>query len=240
MGGSTSSDIGTECNDSVSSSTSTVSTAISPNLRQTYLQHPDFEVSYAHVQPEDYPMSNLAAVVFTSKSIEQICHAGGTQSWRMHHSHIGTFDYVICTKNRRRHDVQGSEEHGSAFLIGKVQDTVLSTDTRDPNKPRFLIRMAEAAIIKGKPHFWQWGRWPVHFEDLTSLGIDPTDYDFKPLRNLLKEVQLSSGGLVPPSPRSAAQPTGPSSWKEAIDRAKLALAADLAVDAEAIEISVRM
>ena len=42
--------------------------------------------------------SDQVAVTFTYKSIERICSDGGTQSWRMHQSHFGTFGYVICAR----------------------------------------------------------------------------------------------------------------------------------------------
>ena len=185
--------------------------------------------------------SEQAAVVFTCKSIEHICAVGGTQSWRMHQSHFGTFDYVICARNRRREDVEGPEEHGSAFLIGKVRDIVPSTEPDDPGKPRFLIRMTEAAIIRDKPGFWQWGRWPTHYDSLDALGIDPSDYDFKSLPKLLAEIRQTSEGLD--APAAPAQPLPASrrrSWKESIEHAKTSLATELGVDVEAIEIAVRM
>lgn len=185
--------------------------------------------------------SEQAAVVFTFKSIEHICAVGGTQSWRMHQSHFGTFDYVICARNRRRENVEGPEEHGSAFLIGRVRDIVPSTERNDPGKPRFLIRMTEAALISDKPNFWQWGRWPTHFDSLDALGIDPLDYDFKPLPDLLAEVRQRSGGLdVSAAPAQPSSPSANRSWKESIEHAKTSLALELGVKVEAIEISVRM
>ena len=189
------------------------------------------------------PASEQAAVVFTFKSIPHICADGGTQSWRMHQSHFGTFDYVICARNRRREDVEGPEEHGSAFLIGKVRDIVPSTEHDEPDKPRFLIRMTEAAIIRDKPRFWQWGRWPTHYDSLDALGINPSDYEFKPLAELMAETQQTYGGFDAPAPAAPALPTpvsGRRSWKEAIEYAKKSLAAELGVDFEAIEIAVRM
>lgn len=185
--------------------------------------------------------SDQVAVTFTYKSIERICSDGGTQSWRMHQSHFGTFGYVICARNRRREDVEGPEEHGSAFLIARVRDIVPSTDHNDPGKPRFLIRMTEAAVIQNKPNFWRWGRWPTHYDSLEALGIDPADYDFKPLPDLLAEVRKTSGNLT--SPITAPPPallTDRRSWKVSVDYAKASLAAELGVEVEAIEISVRM
>ncbi len=185
--------------------------------------------------------SEQAAVVFTFKSIEHICEVGGTQSWRMHQSHFGTFDYVICARNRRRENVEGPEEHGPAFLIGKVRDIVPSTEHNNPAKPRFLIRMTEAAIIRDKPGFWQWGRWPTHYDSLDALGIDPSKYVFKPLPELLAELQKESEGLnVPATPVLPSRAFSRRSWKESIEHAKTSLAAELGVDVEAIEIAVRM
>lgn len=184
--------------------------------------------------------SDQAAVVFTFKGIERICADGGTQSWRMHHSHFGTFEYVICARNRRREDVEGPEGHGSAFLIGKVRDIVPSTERNDPGKPRFLIRMTEAAIIRDRRGFWQWGRWPTHYDSLEALGIDPADYDFKPLPDLLAEVRQTAGGLRPAAASPPVPISGRGSWKESIDQAKASLAAELGVEVETIEIAVRM
>jgi hypothetical protein len=185
--------------------------------------------------------SDHVAVVFTFKSIERICSDGGTQSWRMHQSHFGTFNYVICVRNRRRENVEGQEGHGSAFLIGKVRDIVPSTEHNDPGKPRFLIRMTQAAIIHDKPGFWQWGRWPTHYDSIESLGIDPADYDFKALPDLLAEIRQTSDSLITPAVGTMPfRAPGRRSWKESIDQAKSSLADELGVDVEAIEIAVRM
>jgi hypothetical protein len=185
--------------------------------------------------------SDRAAVVFTSKSIEHMCSDGGSQSWRMHQSHFGTFDYLICTRNRRREDVEGPEEHGSAFLIGKVRDIVPATGRDTPSKPRFLIRMSEAAIIRGKPDFWQWGRWPTHYDSLENLGINAADYDFKPLPDLSAEVRMMNGGVTGGSGISKPVPSSSRrSWREAVEHAKASLAAELDLAVAAIEISFKM
>jgi hypothetical protein len=134
--------------------------------------------------------------------------------------------------------VEGPEEHGSAFLIGKVRDIVPSTEVHDPAKPRYLILMSEAAIIRDKPRFWNWGRWPTHFDDLEALGVNPSNYEFKPLPDLMEETRKTSVGLpsklnAPPSPIFRG-------WRDAIGRAKASLAAELGVEIRDIEITVRM
>jgi hypothetical protein len=191
-------------------------------------------------------MTKKAAVVFTYKSIERILRDGGTQSWRMHPSHIGAFEYVVCARNRRHALVEGPEEHGSAFLIGRVRDVVPSTDpevierTRVTGRKRFLIRMAEAAIID-VPKFWQWGRWPTHYGNLDDLGIDPSKIDFKPLSDLLREIRENT--RIPTTARPAGTTSSPApaqSWRDLIEAAKIGLGAQLGVDASSIEITVRM
>lgn len=185
-----------------------------------------------------------AAVVFTFKSVERIIGVdGGTQSWRLHRSHIGTFDFVICTRNQSP-DAEGPEQHRSAFLIGKVRDIVPSTE-QEPGHPyqRYLIRMSEAALITDKPEFWQFGRWPLHIDTLEALGIDPERYDFKSLRDLMQEIRQTAASLgvpplaLPPPPRRPAPLSG---WRERVDRAKADLAAEFGLDPGAIEITVRM
>jgi hypothetical protein len=184
-----------------------------------------------------------AAVVFTFKSIERILTDGGTQSWRMNRAHMGTFGHVITCRNQSA-EAEGPEPHGSAFLIGKVRDIVPSTEphaiveTQQTGKQRYLIRMTEAALIPDRPGIWQWGRWPMHIDTLAALGIDPNDYVFKPLEELLSNIKKTSPASAPGLPPAAAG--FGSGWRERIDRAKVSLAADLGVDPGALEITVRL
>lgn len=189
-------------------------------------------------------MNNQAAVVFTFKSVEHILRDGGTQSWRMHPSHIGTFSYVVCARNRRHADVEGPEEHGAAFLIGKVRDVVPSTDpevirdTPKTGKKRYLIRMTEAATIN-ESGFWKWGRWPTHFDDLGKLGIDPTKIKFRPIADLLAHVTATERQAATVSANSRASlPAG--RWRDVIEAAKANLGAQLGVGVNDIEITVRI
>ena len=165
----------------------------------------------------------------------------------MHASHIGTFDYVICTRNRRHTNpnAEGPEEHGSAFLIGKVLDVVPSTDpewiaeAKRGGKRRYLIRMAEAATID-LPKFWQWGHWPTHYDELDKLGIDLTSIDFKPLSNLLAErrndTEVSSGSPACSGPLQRSR----DGWRDLISDAKVSLGPNSACPQNRIEITVRI
>ena len=69
-----------------------------------------------------------------------------------------------------------------------------------------------------------------------DLGIDPAKYDFKPLPDLLAEIQEKSEVL------SAASVGLPPvhEWRERVERVKAGLAAELGLDPSAIEITVRV
>ncbi len=195
-------------------------------------------------------MAPKAAVVFTYKSVERILMDGGTQSWRMHESHFGQFDYVICARNalHKHPPSEGSEPHKSAFLIGRVKDIVPSTDPEviaevaaGESKPRFLIRMTEAALLPLIPDFWKWGRWPAHYDDLDALGIDLSGLDFKPLPKMLENLFREKPPISAPTvkaPAQAASPVRP--WRDIIESTRLGLSAQLGIDPSAIEITIRM
>ena len=173
--------------------------------------------------------STAAAVVFTFKSIDRIAREEGTQSWRMHKSKIGSFGYVICARNRRREEVEGPEPHGSAFLIGRVRDVVLCDDAPERTLPRYKVRISEAATID-IPNFWRWGRWPVHYEDLGSLNIDPDTLAFKPLCEF---AEIAPNLAVKLNPVAV-------DWHSVIEVAKRDLGLKLGVRPSSIEIAVRM
>src|SRR5579862_6115466 len=103
-------------------------------------------------------MSDKAIVVFTGKCIERIISEGGSSSWRLDRNNARHCDYVVCTQNGHADGpwADGTEEHRSAFLIGKVRDVVLS-----PLMPgRYLILFSEFARVN-IPNVWQGDRNPV-------------------------------------------------------------------------------
>lgn len=190
-------------------------------------------------------MNNRCAVVHTFKSIENILRAGGTESWRMDPVHFGTFQWAICTRNARSQHVEGSEPHNSAFLMGKVSEVILTTDPgvladmAKGSHTRYQFKFSEAAIIRPPiPLFWKWGRWPVHLDDLDVLGVDPADYEFKPLDEILAEI----------APRTDIKPeaiiTSPSDFmtkvEEAKAAAKLLVSTRLGIPSEKVTVSISL
>lgn len=115
-------------------------------------------------------MSDVISVL-TFKSIETILADGGTQSWTLDRTRAARCDYVVVCRNARTRDAQGSEEHGTAFLVGKVKDVVPSTETAN----RWLILISEHAKID-IPDQWS-GRNPVAY----WKDRDFPDIDFKGL-----------------------------------------------------------
>lgn len=120
-------------------------------------------------------MSDVIAVL-TYKSVETILEVGGTQSWALDRTRAARCDYVVMCRNAKTRDSEGPEEHGSAFLVGKVKDVVPSSET----KGRWLILVSEVARIDVKD---QWsGRNPVaYWKDSDYPEIDFKALDYEPV-----------------------------------------------------------
>lgn len=156
-----------------------------------------------------------AIAVFCGKSKERILREGGTQAWRLVPSNAAQHKYVVCCRSAVEW-VEGSEERGSAFLVGKVSGIAKSTD----HPGRYLIKISEYADIT-QPDVWQGWRNPVKYTTLEDLEIDVTQLRFKPLEETPREHHE-----VDPLSLSIAQ-------------AKPALARHYEVPIEAVEITIR-
>ncbi len=153
-------------------------------------------------------MSDVISVL-TFKSIETILAVGGTQSWALDRTRAARCDYVVMCRNAKTREAQGPEEHGTAFLVGKVKDVVPSTETLG----RWLILISEYARIN-VPDQWS-GRNPVAY----WKDRDFPDVDFKAL-------QYQSVGASKPAGLTIAE-------------AKAGLAIAFNVPESAIEITIR-
>ena len=117
-------------------------------------------------------MSDIIAVL-TFKSVQTILAAGGTQSWILDRNRAAKCDYVVMYRNAKTRTPEGPEEHGAAFMVGKVKDVVPSTETEG----RWLIQISEYAVGDFQDS-WE-GRNPVAYwkaEDYKTLDFKALDY----------------------------------------------------------------
>ncbi len=147
-------------------------------------------------------IKNKVITVFTFRSTEHILEMGGTQAWTCRQEVAASCEYVVVSRNTKGvpatkdHDAipaEGHEPHGTAFMIGKVSDVVLSDEQpSDPKKPpRYMIKMSEWAPLD-IPNVWQGWRRPFKYMTLDDLGIDPTKLEWE-----LVELPASGDAVSP-------------------------------------------
>jgi len=168
-------------------------------------------------------MSDKVLSVLTYKSVDTLLSVGGTQSWVLDRNRAKACKYVVVCRNAYHPEVEGQEEHGSAFLIGKIKDVVPSTETKD----RWLVLISEY-MVGDFGQQWE-GRNPVAYwttEDYLPAddypGIDFDKLDFKPMPEPMQteHTPAAKAGLT-------------------IAEAKAGLALSFDVDPSAIEITIR-
>lgn len=163
--------------------------------------------------------------LFCGKSKERILRDGGSQSWRLVPSHAAQHEYLVCCRSGVDW-VEGSEERGSAFLIGRIAGIAPSNEVAD----RYLIKISEYAEV-AIPGVWKGWRNPVKYTTLEELGIDISNTKFRPL----------PAAPSPEPPRQAqgvaVAPADP--LRLSIGEAKPALARYYGVEPAAIEIVIR-
>ena len=75
-------------------------------------------------------------VVFTARSPERIVREGGSQAWVLNAARAKQCTWLVCTQNRHNPDHEFSDatqEHGSAFLLGKVSRSQGCAERRRKN-----------------------------------------------------------------------------------------------------------
>jgi hypothetical protein len=153
--------------------------------------------------------------------VDEILATGGSQAWRLSPITAKEATYLICTKNKRHPESEGPEPHGAGFLIGRISGIVPAPDEPD----RFLVQIDQWAPLD-MPDLWTFGRNPIHYTDLSDLGIDPDSIDFQPVP--ARKPQKTEIGSLPNIARGLT-----------IAEAKQGLAATFGVPVDAIEIVVR-
>jgi hypothetical protein len=168
-------------------------------------------------------MTYPAVVVLTFKSAERIIQEGGTSAWKLHKGNARRCTYAVCTRNRYAPEVEGSEQHHSAFLVGKVKDVVVAPGYDD----RYLMRFSEYALVD-LPEVWKGDRNPVRYSSLDALNIDPTQLQW---RSMPKQPRLEP----PEFPVTTGGDVKPLTMAEA----KKGLSLTFGVAPESIEITIR-
>lgn len=176
--------------------------------------------------------STSAVVFFCGKSKEHILRDGGSQSWRLVPRHAAKQEFVVCCRSAVSW-VEGTEERGSAFLIGRISGVVPATDNNQ--KGRYLVQMSEYAEID-VPKVWRGWRNPVKYSTLEELGINLEGLEFKPMP---APITVAKSAKVLTEAQEAVSQATAALASLTIAQAKKALAATYEVTEDAIEITIR-
>lgn len=176
-------------------------------------------------------MPEEVVVVFTYRSTETIIRDGGAYWWKLNRDRARKCVYAVCTRNAFREGVQGTEEHQSAFLVGKVSGLSLYSGNEESNAGRYIIHFSEYAQVN-IPNVWDGDRNPVKYS---------------PLEEFEKHFNIDFSALQwEPMPGREASPAP--AWREVsipdvrpltIAEAKHGLSLTFGVPQEAIEITIR-
>jgi hypothetical protein len=144
-----------------------------------------------------------AIVTFTARPLRWILADQGSRDWRLNAGRARQCKFLVCTQNRHNAEFGApTAPHGSAFLIGRISDVVVSPERHD----RWLIKISEY-LECNLPNIWGRSghlRYPVWYTTLEELGIDLSALGpFHPL-------PLAGGASSPPMP---SQQAGEDSWK---------------------------
>ena len=165
--------------------------------------------------------SNQSTIaVFTGKSFDHILQDGGSQSWVLDRNNARRCVYLVCCRSGIDW-VEGHEPRGSAFLVGRIEDVVPSSEIA----ARWLVRISEYARID-VPGVWKSWRNPVRYTDLAALGIDFTTLHFTPMPERSHPVKGITTTSEPEQGLTIAE-------------AKRGLAKTFGVAEDAIEITIR-
>jgi hypothetical protein len=165
---------------------------------------------------------NDVVMVFTSKSLETMELEGGSGNWAASRDRVKRAKWIVATRNKKSGWTQGNEDHGSAFLIGRVAGI---KPAPAPESNRFVVvfdRYAELNL----PNVWTGSRNPVAYTDLETLGINPDKLEWKDFTSAVIE-----------SEHSAMPGTSPGT---VIDQARAMIAHALSINPEAVKITVSL
>jgi len=163
-------------------------------------------------------------VVFTAKDINKTFEQGGAGNWKLNASRAKKCDYVILTANsHHRSSMHPKENHGHAFLIGKISGLTQETydDLGNKEDDRWIIQMSEYAVVD-IPDVWGGYQNPVKYVGISDYGIDLESLNWEPfpIEQIVKQENIGVPELT-------------------IAEAKLGISKKLGISPECIEIIVR-
>ena len=202
--------------------------------------------------------STPIAVTFTGKPVDKVLAQGGSASWRLARHRARLCEYVVCTRNTKAEWSEGPEQHGEAFLVGRLSgvEDAPPSENRNHAKPRSLFRFSEYALIS-MPKKWTGDRYPVHYTTLEEFGLDLDGLDWQPMPELSSDLSPSDehaavdphadlgDGLSHDASPGDADPANNDPTGDDRDRpltmvqAKRGLALTFGISPEAIEITIR-
>jgi hypothetical protein len=170
-----------------------------------------------------------SVVVFSGKNIATILEERGCGHWTARTERVQNCEYLICVRNRREQWAATDLEHGTAFMIARIDGT---TPSIYPG--RIVITFEKYAKIL-VPDAWRLltdgQRFPVAYdktsEILRKLRIDP---------NRLHWTSIQGFAVMEKAiPYAIKKDT----FAEAIAEAKASLAQSLGISENSIEIIIR-
>ena len=156
-------------------------------------------------------------MVFTSKSLETMKQEGGSGNWAANKERVKHAKWIVATRNRNSSWTQGTEGHGSAFLIGRVSGI---KQAPAPESNRYVIVFDQYAELD-IPDAWTGDRNPVAYTDLGTLGINPDALNWK-------EFEGETGTSSSTSPAAV------------IEQARTMVAHAFSISPEAVKITVSL
>jgi hypothetical protein len=160
-------------------------------------------------------METNTVMVFTGKSLNNFVDEGGSGDWTVRPNRIRNCRWLVAAKNQHADWSVGTEEHGTAFLIGQI------SGIRESDEPgRSVIRFDRYAEIN-IPEAWPGQRNPVMYTTIDKIGIHPDALEWK---------DMPKGNPQEPKAMDAAA---------VLRAAKATIAKALAIDSQQVEITIR-
>src|SRR6202158_1045671 len=166
--------------------------------------------------PECITLPHAAIAVFTSKTVEILLAHGGSRAWVGGAERVKQQEYLVCMRKTK----PGTEGHGNAFLVGKI-NAVREHGFDRRGQQRWFFEISEFAAPR-HPGQWEW-RNPVRYTTLEDLGIELRKLKFEPAPAPTRDLPLPESGVKPLT----------------IAEAKAGLAAKFDVSPDAIEIHIK-